>query len=93
VSNELLREFTYARHCELCLMPTPGGAHPHHVHSRGAGRLDIKINLISLCPDCHRRFHDGHIDRKTLLEIVALREKTTVEAIEDEIYRLRRAAK
>jgi hypothetical protein len=42
---------------------------------------------------CHGEYHDGSIPRKSLLELVANREKTTVGEIISEIYRLRRAPK
>lgn len=74
-------------------MPTPYGAHPHHLFTRGAGRLDVPINLMSLCHECHRKFHDGNVDRQTLVEIVAMRELMTADELVDEIYRLRRMLK
>lgn len=66
---------------------------PHHLFCRGMGgarRFDILINLIGLCVWCHQAFHNGRIDREELLAIVAKREKTTPEAIQEEIWRLRR---
>ncbi len=59
----------------------------------GARRYDIRINLLSLCLECHTAFHNGGISREVLLEIVAIRERRTVESITEEIYRLRRERK
>jgi len=59
-----------------------------HIHSRGAGRVDIRGNLIALggafdC-NCHGLTHDGKIGREELLLLTALREGLTVESIVDE---------
>lgn len=93
IDEELLVEFRAARRCELCRRATPNGTDPHHCFSRGAGRIDHAFNLISLCRDCHCRIHGGGLARERLLEIVAAREGTTVEAIREEIWRLRREPK
>lgn len=56
----------------------------------GGSRLDIRINLMSLCRiPCHNDA-DGKIPRCSLLEIVAKREGRTPDSIEEEIWRLLR---
>ena len=82
--------------CEFCGTFSQSGLHPHHLFTRGAGQLDIPINLAALCVLCHHRTHSGHSAGPTklqLLEIVAKREWTSVAAIEEEIWRLRRLGK
>ena len=95
--DDLLWEFRRKRTCEYCKHPLHYYAHPHHVHSRGAGRVDISCNLIALgaafdC-NCHGRVHSGSIERMEILTIVARREGKTIEEIEQEVWRLRRADK
>lgn len=91
INKELLAEFRAKDRCEYCHKPAV--CQPHHVTTKGMGgwrRLDIRINLIALCDGCHSAFHVGLIERADLLLLVAKREKTTQDAIEREIYRLRR---
>lgn len=91
INKPLLREFAALPWCERCLGPGPCQA--HHIFGKGMGggrRFDIPINLIGLCVECHVAFHNGRIDREELLAIVARREHTTPEAIQEEIWRLRR---
>ena len=93
---ELLRQFREKGKCEFCGQRSGTGLDPHHIFSKGIGggsQLDVAINLIALCRMCHRYYHNGKIYRQELLEIVAKREGTTLEAIVDEIYRLRRTPK
>lgn len=93
----LLREFALKRRCEYCGKTTPGVlADPHHLFARGmggGGRLDIRINLISLCREDHNAVHAGHIMRTDLLALVAQREGTSQDEIRAEIARLRKAPK
>ena len=82
--------------CEACLMRAD--LHVHHLFSRGAGRLDIPVNLIAVCPACHAMIHNAWGERlkkikRLLLTLVALREQTSPERIEATIYRLRRLYK
>ena len=86
VDDALLAEFRAAWRCEVCGKPTPSGCDPMHCFSRGAGRLDIRQNLLAGCRSCHQANPDG----RKLLAIVAKREGTTVEAIKALVYRLRR---
>ncbi len=94
INNRLLKLFREKERCERCGRLTT--VQPHHVFGRGyesCRRLDVAVNLISLCGICHDRFHMGRIERQNLLEIVAKRERTTVQAIEEEIWKLRRLRK
>ncbi|WP_054697647.1 HNH endonuclease signature motif containing protein [Syntrophomonas palmitatica] len=58
----------------------------HHVRPRGWNKdrnLDIKEDLICLCPECHTKTHSGNIPRWSLIEIIARREgKTPTEICE-----------
>ena len=92
----LLAEFRAKSHCELCKRWCPGELDAHHVFARGMGggkRLDLRINLVSLCRWCHQDYHSGRISRHELLTLVAHRENRRPGAIATEIYRLRRRPK
>lgn len=94
IDEALLREFTEKTRCELCGRSCRSGLDPHHVFGRGFGgrhRLDVRINLMSLCRACHDLFHAGKVPREKLIQIVADREKMTAESLRDEIYRLHRS--
>ncbi len=91
IDNRLLQTFRDKEQCERCGRRT--FVQPHHIFGRGqesCRRVDLPVSLIALCVTCHDRVHWGRISRENLLEIVARREKTTVDAILTEIYRLRR---
>ena len=95
VNAEMLRRFREATRCELCGEPCRHGCHPPHIRTRGSGRLDITINLISLCPDgvgesCHRKFHDGNLPIADILSFVAHREGTEVDYVIEAIDFIRR---
>lgn len=47
----------------------------HHVKSKGASGNDTEENLIELCGSCHRKAHDGMIEKRELLEIIRNRRK------------------
>ena len=91
VNEDLLAEFRRYQSCEWCgkrCWPDP-----HHVFCRGMGggsRLDIRINLLALCRECHSQVHGGEIRRIDLLMVVAGRENVQIDAIVEEIWRLRR---
>lgn len=98
VNEELLNRFRGPGVCEWCKRRV-SAREPHHVFTKGFGgarRLDVPINLIALCAtfsgglNCHDQFHTGQILREDLLAIVAKRERTTQQAIQEEIWRLRR---
>jgi len=92
IDLKLLESFRQKTRCDWCRQPCER-PQPHHVFGRGqegCRRLDVAINLLSLCVYCHHNVHAGHIERADLLAIVAKREKTTQDEIEREVYRLRR---
>lgn len=53
------------RHCK-----DRNGLHPHHVieQCKGAKSKDELNNLLTLCAQCHRAFHDGFL----ALEVIAV---------------------
>lgn len=90
---KLLNRFRQGGPCEYCKRMTIR-RQPHHIFCRGlnsARRLDVAINLIALCLQCHADFHNGRILRCDLLALVAAREQRLQGDIEAEIYQLRRA--
>jgi hypothetical protein len=92
IDPTLLESVRLRCRCERCRKRGP--VDPHHVFARGmggAGRLDLPENLIALCRWCHDAFHAGNIKRAELLDLVAVRERTTVDAIVAKIHRWRRA--
>lgn len=93
LDSRLLNEFRSRHTCEWCGMVSLTGCDPHHIFSKGMGgsqRLDLRINVVALDRACHDAVHACHITRDDLVSLVARREKTTVEAIVDEIHRLQR---
>lgn len=66
-------------YCELCGKSAHG--EPHHMRPRSLGGKHNRENLIQLCTECHRLYHDGFISIRTLIEIVAKREAKTFEEI------------
>lgn len=90
IDKELLAEFHRRGLCERCRQRRK--TEPHHVFGRGVGggtRLDIRLNLLALCHDCHRLYHDGKVPRAELVAIVAAREKLTTDEVIDHVNRLR----
>src|SRR5579864_8652502 len=80
--------------CEHCGHPVRAGSlEVHHIFTKGAGVVEIPANLIALCgpfdQDCHGRAQRYVIPRWRLLLITARREKTTPEAIQAEVWRIR----
>lgn len=65
--------------CERC--GKPGRVEVHHIKTRSTGGSDIRPNLIGLCFDCHRSYHDGKIDRYELVVIVSRREGLAPEEV------------
>ncbi len=95
IDEGLLDEFRSAGRCEFCGKHFQS-RHPHHLWARGMGggsRLDVRINIIALCPPCHNATHAGIIMRPDLLAVVAAREGLLQSQIEEEIWRLRRTPK
>lgn len=48
----------------------------HHIKTKGASGDDTEDNLIELCGACHRKVHDGAIERNKLIQIINNRGKT-----------------
>lgn len=89
VDDAMLARFREKPFCECCGSTWMSG--PHHWRSRGAGRLDVAINLIALCVHCHFGTHNGGAPTKDdLLALIALRERRSPENIEDELNLLLR---
>ena len=94
VNKKLRTEFSRPGLCEHCEKPCPDGRDPAHIYSRGAGQVDVRKNLVSLCRLCHTRSHDGHSPRRwRLLIIAARREGCRPKDIRDMVYRIRREDK
>ncbi len=82
--------------CLLCGTWSPQ-REAHHVWTRGAGRLDIPINVCSLggawsC-QCHSRSQCYTIPRKAVVEAVAYREGLDAEFVAERVPWLRRQPK
>lgn len=96
LDEALLDEFRAAPWCEWCGRPSPGRLDPHHVWAKGmggGGQLDHRWNLFSMCRLCHDRAGNpaskNGIPRWKILILIAIRERTTPEAIEAEINRIK----
>ena len=64
--------------CIYCGHPFPnGGAHIHHVTSRGAGGEGSLENLVTLCFDCHMKLHNGHTEIQEFCKVY-LEEKNQI---------------
>ena len=91
IDKKLLKDFSRPGRCEWCDVYFAGGLDPAHIFSRGAGRVDITENLVSLCRTCHSYNHAGkEPTRAQLLLLAAKRERTTAEEIVDKVQRIRR---
>ncbi len=98
ISPETLDRFRGPGRCSWCgksCSTTEG----HHWRSRGAGRLDIRINLLRLgssltfeCP-CHGILQGKKEHEAKVIELIAIREKTTPEAVETVVNMLLRLPK
>ena len=86
----LLQEFRVKCICERCGKRVWTGLDPHHLLSKGAGRVDIRCNLAALCRECHNLVHSNPDELANLFQRVADREGMTVEAIKEEVWRIRR---
>lgn len=90
VNKALLKEFSKPGLCECCGCPCPDGRDPAHIFSRGAGRVDIRENLVSLKRECHVRSHtSGKPSHEMLLKIAAKREGTRPSLITEMVQRIR----
>ena len=59
---EKRREWLTRQPCVACgRVPTEDRPnHQHHTRTGGMGRKADADTLVSVCPDCHRKHHDGH---------------------------------
>lgn len=91
--ERVLTAARYRCRCEACGRVRPDCYDPHHIFSRGAGRVDIPENVISLCRACHNRAHTGQISRLLLLVVAGHREKLLTDDIEENVWTIRRSKK
>ncbi len=96
VDEAVLRLYRGPGKCAICGTFSPQ-REAHHVWSRGAGRLDIGINLVSLggawsCM-CHSRSQSYTIPRKAVVESVAFREGLDAAFVAQRVPWLRRQPK
>lgn len=90
INKGLLKEAAKPGLCECCGAPCPDGRDPHHLMTKGAGRVDVRSNIVSLCRVCHVGFHaSGTPSFEALIVIAAMRDKTTPNAIMEMVYRIR----
>ena len=94
ISEGTLKRYRGPGICEWCRKRS-SRREPHHVFHRGmssGNRLDISVNLVSLCAtftggdNCHARVHNGEIMRIDLLAVVAARENTQQDRIESVVH-------
>lgn len=84
-NSRLLAEFRIAGRCEWCGRWCVK-REPHHLRTR-TPELTIRINLFSVgstpffCCSCHTDIGNGLIDRKEVLQLVAVREHCTTGEI------------
>ena len=90
INKALLAAFRASPRCELCRKPCPQGCDAHHIRSKGAGRVDVRCNLLAACRECHAGIHCGRPSWDELIDFVAHREYTTREAVIAEVDELRR---
>jgi hypothetical protein len=89
VDEKVLDRFRGPGKCEWCghLRKRLDAA---HIFTRGAGRLDLPINLVGLCHWCHVCHHNGATPtRAQLLVVAAIREGWPPDAMESCIHYLR----
>jgi hypothetical protein len=91
----ILSEFRSCGTCENCsrrVYPLD----PHHLWCKGmgGGGLDVRVNLIALCRICHSEIQEaGKAIKRTVLDIVAIRENVHAQDIETVVHFLRRLRK
>jgi len=90
ITNERILDLFRTTRCEWCQRAR--ASVPHHIRARGRDdtrRMDLPINLLSLCWECHGGTHDGNLpeidgdfgdpdvpdDERSLLSHVAFRER------------------
>ena len=88
IKDETVLDRFRAMPCEWCHRAGPSD--PHHLWSKNGGRLDCTFAVASLCRWDHSRHHNGERPNlDDLLDIVALREKTTRSVIIEAVMNLR----
>lgn len=95
VNESLLDLFRKSGNCENCTKWCDR-REPHHHRGRGQGamRIDLAINLVALCLECHHSAHfSSDPSRAKLLAIIAKREKRTEESINLEMAILRKKSR
>lgn len=96
--EKTLERFRRARRCEACGKASRHGLDPHHaLYKRGLGggsRLDIPLNLVSLCRwPCHHHAEQGIITRQQMLAVIAKREGVSEIFVDSFLKRVRRTPK
>lgn len=77
-ANHNLLEYFRCRPCESCGRSAP--SEPHHIKPKGHGggsRLDVALNLVSLCGGpygCHAKLQEGRKNQVKCWALVARRE-------------------
>lgn len=94
VNEKLLDLFRGDGPCEWCRRWSYC-RHAAHVFSRGQGgafRLDHRLNIVSLCWQCHGNHHAGRKPtRGDLLVLISGRERVPLERLIPELARMRTA--
>ena len=50
--------------CQICHHNYPAASLcPHHIIPAGRCRFDAEWNLLTVCLACHRKLHDGNLDK------------------------------
>lgn len=79
--NKAVRKEVLKDRCEIPGCNKLAQAGPHHIIQRSECLIDSKFNLISLCNEHHPLADEFEIPQIDLFELVAYREKTTVDEI------------
>lgn len=53
--------------------------------------MDIQLNLLALCMDCHRAVHNGQLSQDEMFGILARRERIAKEDVEVVLNWIKRA--
>jgi len=88
VNEDLMQRFRLKLRCELC--EKAGPVDPHHLMTRGAGRVDHPSNLVALCRACHRACESDVRVKAKVWAVVCAREGLTEEEIRQKVWDLRR---
>ena len=92
VDEAALAECRARERCEWC--GHKGKTDAAHIFSKGAGRVDIACNLVSLCRACHSLSHAGaEPNMDQLITLASRREGVRYEYVVNEVYRIRRLPK